>query len=245
MTPRDQDPWGNKRATEDNRPWSKPSRRNGGGIQLPSFHWSLIDPETVIRSTVAIALLGLALLGVNALLPNGDDCRGTECQGIAPIALYATTGGEGVAIEYLPCGTEYVQSITLADAASGDVLWTIQTNRATTREVFALGASAPAPYQEIVPFQDDLTGRYTVSILADRSHETVFHTRDIPADGVLYQGIPMEADEWQARARTFGDCPFWNDVAGTGRAPWLALGLGLIAAAMAAGWAATSIKQRP
>lgn len=245
MTPGDDDPWSKPHSRPEENPWSETKHRSQPRWAMPSFHWSFVDTATLAQSVVAIAFLALALFGLSAVLPDGDDCEGSRCRGLAPVAIFAASRSEDVAIEYLTCGTEYVRSVAVSNAVTDELLWTIQSERPTNRTTFVIGATPPAPYQELVPLEDQLSGRYTVSVLTERSHDAVFHTRDVPVEGVLYQGTAMDESEWKSQARQFGDCPFWNDSSGIGQTPKIAFGLLLVALISAALLASGAIKESP
>lgn len=230
VQPVDKDPWGrNLKRVTDSRHW-------------PSFHWSLLDREVLLSVAFGIAVLLLVGAGVRAILPDREPCAPDKCHNIAPIALAWSGERDAVALTYATCGSEHVQSVNVADAVSGELLWAAETDRATTRDVFVLGEVAQ-PYVELVRLTAPLSGRYTVSVQADEFHSTVFHTRELPDDGVLFNGVQMAEAEWLGNARNLGDCVFWSSTSGTTRTALLTIGILILAGGVAAWSAQRSIEE--
>lgn len=203
----------------------------------------MIDLDLVFSVVLSIAVIGLLIAGIRAVLPNREPCTSATCHNVAPVALAWSGDQEAISITYATCGSESVQNVAVSNAGEGDILWMIQTDRPTTRDVFVLG-EAVQPYSEIVDLADPLSGRYTVTVQADRLHTAVFHTREVPEEGVLFNGIPMSDEEWRAEARRLGDCVFWKVSSGTERAFLLTFGILIVAGTASAVAARRAIANR-
>lgn len=217
-------------------PWGRSRKRVAQTRQWPSFHWSLIDKEMLLSVAFGIAILLLVGAGIRAILPDREPCSPETCSNVAPIALAWSGEKEAVALTYATCGAEHVQSLNVAHAVSGELLWAAQTDRATTKDVFVVG-EVSQPYEELIKLDAPLDGRYTVSVQADDFHSTVFHTREIPDEGVLFNGVQYTEEAWWSEARNLGDCVFWRTTAGTTRTALLSLAI-LFLAGGAAAWTA-------
>jgi hypothetical protein len=132
----------------------------------------------------------------------------------ARLAVATDEGPAGLAVLVPRCRSERVTRVELRLAGGDEALWRITAGKGSIDERYVVGAAAPLGFVTEVAFRPPLppaplevVAHLTRDGPADVVDWAVFDPRAVPADGVLYQGDPVEPEVFRAGVAAAAACP--------------------------------------
>jgi hypothetical protein len=202
------DPWGNADAAPadrlPNRTW---------------FHWSLIEPQHLYASVVAVITIAFGLLIWFAAGQPPRPCA--ECEIPDHVGVGLTPAADSIQIRLITCEPATVERVALFDQ-NGATRWEIRATEPHQETVFltdqVFGAFEELVALDELPVSTDLTG----VVEADRTYTFAFNVLDLHPNQIFYRYRLWDRTQFESAARDVA-CPTL-DVDDT-QARLLALGL--------------------
>ena len=209
---------------------------------LPPGRWYEVSWPVVSLSTWLYAVIGFAsLLTILALanaLSGEPACIG--CDSVQRVGISRSLTTDALAVRFASCGSEAVQSVSVASAGTGDILWAATASPPVAADTIVVGQVTGA-MTETVALTDPLpTGDLIVVVEADSRHALTFTTAKVRPNKVYWDGLLWSSSGFESAVRSAGGCADW--IGPLGRTAGSAIQWGILIGALGiAGLAATRV----
>lgn len=183
------------------------SRRRSAKADRPGtiWHWSVLDESQILLGVVGLLGVVVLILIVRSMLPASDGCRDPSCAAGEPIGVTWIEEQETLAAYHLPCGDEVAKELLITDLRTGDLLWHVTGNDATSRRVFIAG-QVTEPYVEQVALEPLPVGKLELTVIGDYEYVLPFERSDLFGDFLFINGVRVSRSEFESEAMKVGGC---------------------------------------